>query len=193
MKRHRYPQLWILMLLFALPFLACGLPSLKPKTESLPQPPSGYIEPNEESATRAKENFNQAVQESGGTQEIRYRITSEEITSLVANFLQERGDIPFTEPQIWFTAGKIYISGTFESIVPTKVTGLIVATPTVTEQGQLQLDLNEVKMGQFDVPDSMIENLSTTINETLINLQLDVTITAIDVLEGEMWIAGRLN
>ncbi len=193
MKGHRHPQSWIFIFLFALPFLACSLPSLKPKTESLPQPPSGYIEPNEEAATRAKENFNQAVQESGGNQEIRYRITSEEITSLVANFLKERGDIPFTEPQIWFTAGKVYISGSFESIVPTKVTGLIVATPTVTENGELQLELNEVKMGQFDVPDSMIENLSTTINETLINLQLDVTITAIDILEGEMWIAGKLN
>lgn len=193
MKRQRHHLSWIFVLLFALPVLACSLPSFKPKTESIPQPPEGYIEPNEESATRAKENFNQAVQEAGNNQEIRYRITSEEITSLVADFLAERGDVPFTDPQIWFTAGKVYISGSFESIVPTKVTGLIVATPMVTENGALQLELNEVKMGQFDVPDSMIENLSTTINETLVNLQLDVTITAIDVVEGEMWIAGKLN
>ncbi len=176
-----------------LPLLACsiGLPNLKPKTEALPQPPGGYIEPNEDAVTRAKTNFNQAVEEAKGGHEARFRITSEEMTSLAALSLKTRADIPVSDPQIWFTAGKIYMLGKFEGLGSASVSALLVMRPLVTDNGQLQVKLVEAKMGAFNVPDAVIKNITETINETLTNMQFNVQITGIDVREGEIIIAGK--
>ncbi len=188
MIKVSFSRWYIVLSLFLLPLLACGL---GPKKTELPKPPSGYIEPNKDAVDRTRENFNQALQEASGNNEFRFRITNEEITSLVALELKKRADIPVSNPQIWFTAGKVYMTGKLEGLGPASVPALIVGIPTVNENDQLQVKLDEAKMGSFDVPDSVIENLTETINETLANIQLNIKVTAIDVLEGELLIAGK--
>ncbi len=177
------------LLLFSL--LACSIGLPKKETETLPQPPGGYIQPNDEAAKRAKSNLNQAVEEAKGGYETTFRITSEEITSVVAQLLQTRADVPLSNPQIWFTAGKIYMLSDFEGLGPASVSALIVMRPLVTDDGQLQVELVDAKMGAFTVPDAVIDNLTQTINETLANMQFNVEITGIDIREGEMIIAGK--
>jgi hypothetical protein len=191
MNKFRHGRWFLVMLLLALPFLACRLGSQK---EVIPQPPSGHIEPNQEASKRVQENFNQAMQEASGNNEFRFRVSNEEITSIVAANLEKRPDIPFSKPQIWFTAGKIYVTGLVEGVGPTSFSALIVGVPKITPEGQLEIEIDEAKMGNLDLPENIVESLSETVNETLADLQLDIQITAIEVLEGEMLIAGkRLN
>ncbi|MFQ5575431.1 MAG: hypothetical protein ACE5G8_00430 [Anaerolineae bacterium] len=183
------PRRWCLLLfVLAVAGLACGLGS---KKDDLPQPPSGYIQPNEEASKRVQDNFNQSLQEASGSRQFRFRVTNEEITSIVAMALQKRADIPFSEPQIWFTAGKIHMTGKVEGVVPTPLPALIVAIPAVNSQGRLEVEISEARMGSLDFPEGVIENLTQTINETLADLQLNIEVTAIEVLEGEMLVAGK--
>ncbi len=183
-------KLWFIIILL-LPLLACSIGLPKQKTETLPQPPGGHIETSEEAVKRAKTNLNQAVEEAKGGHETTFRITSEEITSVVSQLLQTRADIPVSDPQIWFTAGKIYMLAKFEGLGPASVSTLIVMRPLVTDDGQLQVELVDAKMGAFSVPDAVINNFTETINETLANMQFNVKITGIDIREGEMIIAGK--
>jgi len=176
----------IIILMFS--GLACGLSA---KTTPLPAPPEGHIEPKPEAVERTEQNFNQAMQEASGNRQFRFRLTNEQATSLAAMGLQKRADIPFSEPQIWFTAGKIYITGKVEGVGPAALPALIVAIPAVNANGQLEITVEEAKMASFDFPQDAIDSLAQTINETLIDLQLKIQVTAIDVREGELLIAGK--
>ncbi len=186
-KQKRIQWVAALVLLLA-SLLACGIGA---KETDMPKPPEGHITPKEEASQRVKANLNQSLQEATGKYEARFRITNEEITSIVADALQQRADIPFYEPQIWFTAGKMYVTGKIEGVGPTSLPALIVAIPKVNNKGQLEIEIEKAKMSNFDFPDSVIESLTQTANETLADLQLDIQITAIEVLEGEMIVAGK--
>lgn len=185
----RQSRWFLLVLILVLPSLACNLGSSK--KADLPQPPSGQIIPNADASDRVEQNFYQAIQEASGNRTFRFRITNEEITSVVALALQERADIPLADPQIWFTAGKVYMTGTVEGIGPAALPALIVGIPQINANGQLEIKFDEAKMGSFDFPEATINNLTQTTNETLVDLQLDIQITAIEVLEGELLLAGK--
>jgi hypothetical protein len=183
--RNKWFILVVAMLLF---FLACRI---GPEETSLPEPPGGYIAPNQEAYDRAEQNFYQSLQEAGGNHEARFRMTNEEVTTVVATALQKRADIPITDPQVWFTAGKIYMTGMVEGVGPAALPALIVGIPRINGQGQLEVEIDEAKVGSIDFPEAMIENITTTLNESLVDLQLDVQITGIEVLEGELIVAGK--
>jgi len=190
----------IIFLLISLPVLACGwgrsravipTPTIAPTPTPLPQPPRGQITPQPTESQRAKQNFNQALQETGPDHAFQFRITSEEITSLAAIELRKQADIPVSEPQIWFTNGKIYLAGKVEGVGPSPVPALIVATPVINGNDQLQIQIEEAKMGNFKLPKAMVENLTKTINDTLADTPLEIEIEAVSVLEGELVITGR--
>ncbi len=182
-----YLRLVSVLSLLTLTGLAC---SLGGQDETV-GPPSGSIQISEEAADRLQQNFNQALQEATGTHEASLRITNEEITSLVARELTETGQIPMSNPQVWFTSGRIYITGEVDSVGPVNFDSLIVATPVV-EQGRMVVKVEEAKMGPFEFPDTLIESMTQTVNETLAGLLVDadLDITRIEILEGEMFVIG---
>jgi hypothetical protein len=71
-----------------------------------------------------------------------------------------------TNPQVWFTSGRIYITGEVDAAGPVKLNSLIVAT-AVVEEGRMVVKVEEAKMGPFAFPDSLIESMTQTVNETL--------------------------
>jgi hypothetical protein len=154
-------------------------------------PPAGAIPVSQDAADRLKQNFYQALQEATGAQEANLRVTNEEITSLVALQLTETGQIPLSNPQVWFTAGRIYITGEVSSVGPIAFDSLIVAT-AVVDQDRMVVRVEEAKMGPFNFPESLIESMTQTVNETLAGLQIDadLTITRLEILEGEMFVVG---
>jgi hypothetical protein len=152
-------------------------------------PPAGPIFVNQEAADRLKENFYQSLQEATAKNEAQLRITNEEITSLVAKELAETGRIPLTNPQIWFTSGRIYITGGVKPAGPIEFNSLIVAT-AVVQNGQFVINVQEAQMGMFDFPDSLLASLTDTINESVANILLDIDITRLEILEGEMIVVG---
>ncbi len=175
----------ILILLLSLIGLACG-----PKS-GIDQigPPGGVIPVSQEAADRLEENFYQAIQEATSSHESQLRIANEEITSLIAKKLTETGRIPLSNPQIWFTSGRIYMTGGVKPFGPFEFNSIIVAT-AVVDKGQLVVKVQEAHMGVFDFPDAILESITQTINEALVGISIDLDITRLEILEGEMFVLG---
>ncbi len=185
-------QIVILLSLLALTGLACGLGGQTQATPAPLGPPGGEIVVSTEAADRLKQNFYQALQEASGNREASLRITNEEITSLVASELTHTGQIPMENPQVWFTSGRIFITGKVNSVGPVRLDTTIVVTALV-DQGRMVVKVEEGQMGPFDLPDSLIESVTQTVNESLAGLQVDadLEITRLEILEGEMFVVGK--
>lgn len=183
-----FKKITFVFILLVLTGLACGLGGGDEEVE----PPGGPISVNEEAADRLKQNFYQALQEATGTHEARLRLTNEEITSLVAAELTETGQIPLSDPQIWFTSGRIYITGRANPMGPLNFDSLIVAT-AVVDQGRMVVKVQEAQMGPFAFPDTLLESMTQTVNETLagVLIDADLEITRVEILEGEMFVIGK--
>ncbi|MGC8880207.1 MAG: hypothetical protein ACP5R2_13370 [Anaerolineae bacterium] len=155
----------------------------------IPAPPGGRIPVSAEAAERLRQNFSRALQEASTGGEFRLFVTNEEITSLATLTLQESGEMPLRDPQIWFTAGRIYMTGTFSPSWPLRFDSLIVAT-AVVQNGQIVVHIERAQMGPFPFPQSVLDSSSRSINETLSQMQSDLEVTHLEILEGELQIAG---
>lgn len=177
----------VVLITFVLTSLAC---SLGGRNEEI-APPNNSIPVSEEAADRLKQNFNQALQEASSNHESQLRVTNEEITSLVALELAQTGQIPVSDPQVWFTAGRIFMTSDVHLLGPAKLNSLIVATALV-EDGQIVVKVQEAQMGSFDFPDALLESMTQTVNETLTGVFVgaDLEITRLEILEGETFVLG---
>lgn len=164
--------------------LACGSSSSLDEIK-----PPGEIPVTQESADRLEDNFYQALQEATTNNESQLRITNEEITSLFAKELVETGRVPLSNPQIWFTSGRIFITGGVKPFGPVEFNSLIVAT-AVVENGQLVVEVQEARMGSFDFPDAILDSITQTVNEALASALTELNITRLEILEGEMFVVG---
>ena len=172
-----------LLLLFG---LACGSGGSTAEIA----PPGAPIPASQESSDRFRQNFYQALQEATVNHESQLRVTNQEITSMFAKELTETGRIPLSDPQIWFTSGRIYITGGVRPAGPFEFNSIIVAT-AVVNNGQLVVEVQEAQMGMFDFPDAILASITDTVNETLAGILLDLDITRLEILEGEMFVRGK--
>lgn len=175
-----------LLLLFG---LACGPCSLL-AGDNQPTPPRP-IAVSTESAGQLESRIQQNLTGEPGQQFI-LQMTDAEVTSLVATKLAEYDESPVTEPQIWFTRGKIYGTGKLVNVLPVATQFYMVATARV-EDGKVVVSMEETSAGSVPIPDALLNTISQSINETVDELQLDVQITALEILEGEMIVKGARN
>jgi len=185
LAQQRQTALSFVSLLIIVASLACapGNPG------DIPSPPGGQIPVSQDAADQLKENFNREMQEASTGEEFRLFVTNEEITALVALTLQDTGSVPLSDPQVWFTAGRVYMTGTFSPFWPFKFQSLIVTT-AVVDDDQIEVEVERAQMGPFPFPRRVLESASVSINETLAEMQLDLKITALEILEGELQLAG---
>lgn len=188
MHRFSFYNIFVVFSLFVLTSLACGLGGQQDEVNG---PPGGPIPMSQEASDRLKQNFYQALQEATNTHEASLRITNEEITSLVASELSATGQIPLTTPQVWFTSGRIYITGEVDTVGPINFNSLIVATAVVNE-GRIVVRVEDAQMGPFDFPQALVESMTQTVNEVLtgVIVDADLDITRVEILEGEMFVVG---
>ncbi|MGQ9785698.1 MAG: hypothetical protein ACUVSF_03865 [Anaerolineae bacterium] len=155
----------------------------------IPTPPGGRVSVSAEAAERLRQNFARGLQEASTGGEFRLFVTNEEITSLAALTLQESGEMPLRDPQIWFTAGRVYMTGTFSPFWPLRFDSLIVLT-AVVQNGQIVVQIERAQMGPFPFPQRVLDTSSRSINETLTQMQSDLEVTRLEILEGELQIVG---
>jgi hypothetical protein len=165
--------------------LACGPCSLL--SAEAPTPPHP-IAVSTESAAQLQSRIQQNLGGEPGSQFI-MRMTDSEVTSLVATKLAEYDESPVTEPQIWFTKGKIYGTGRLVNVLPIETDFSVIASARILD-GQLVVSIEESSAGALPVPDGLLDTLSRSINETVDELQLDVEVTALEILEGEAIVKG---
>ena len=185
MAQQRRTAISVASLLIIVASLACTLGN----PGDIPSSPGGQIPVSQEAADRLKENFNREMQEASTGEEFRLFVTNEEITALVALTLQDTGSIPLSDPQVWFTSGRIYMTGTFSPFWPFRFRSLIVTTAVVSDD-QVEVEVERAQMGPLPFPRGVLETASESINETLAEMQLDLKITTLEILEGELQLAG---
>ncbi len=171
-----------LSLLIALTILACTAAD----SATLP---GGQVEISSEAAQRVEAKLVEALTLNPNDQFI-LRFTDEEVTSYLALKLEETTEPPITDPQIRFTKGKIYVAGTLTNVGPMQMKAMIVAIPRVIDD-QLVIDVEDVYLGPITAPDTLLDSLSQTIDEALVEAQLNLKITQVEVFESEIVIVGE--
>ncbi len=182
-RRRQLVRLFVPVLLLL--SLACGPCSLF--SAEVPTPPHP-IAVSTESAAQLQSRIQQNLGGEPGRQFI-MRMTDSEVTSLVATKLAEYDESPVTEPQIWFTKGKIYGTGRLVNVLPIETDVFVKASARILD-GQVVVTIEESSAGALPIPDGLLDTLSRSINETVDELQLDVEVTALEILEGEAIVKG---
>jgi hypothetical protein len=185
-QQHRL-LLMIILFLFVIS-LACGPVG---RSSALPTPPGGSVEISSAAADQLKDRLRNALQQNTGG-EVVLRFTNEEITSYVALELQQQGgQAPFSDPQIWFTCGKIFITGTVKGVMPVDVPASIVTTAIIENQ-RIEFEIEKATMGPLPFPQDLLNSISQSVNETLYeSIDPSVEVSRLEILEGEMVIVLR--
>jgi hypothetical protein len=165
--------------------LACGPCSILSNERPTPR---RAIPVSTEAAGQLESRIRQSLRGEPGSQFI-LRSTDTEVTSLAATELSKYDEAPVVDPQIWFTRGNVYATGTLVNVVPVETDFLVIASARVAN-GQVVVEVKESSAGAIPVPAPVLELISESINATLDELQLDVDVTALEILEGEVVIKG---
>jgi hypothetical protein len=165
--------------------LACGPCDLF--SAQVPTPPRP-LAVSTESAGRLESRIRENVGGQPGQQFI-LQMTDAEVTSLLATELAQHDESPVTDPQIWFTKGRIYGTGRLVNVLPIEAEFFVVASPHI-EDGKVEVEIIEISAGALPLPDSVLETIAASINQTVDELQLEVEVTALEILEGEMIVKG---
>jgi hypothetical protein len=180
--------LMITLFLFAIS-LACG--PVGGGSPALPTPPGGSVQVSPDAAERLKTRLRDSLQQNTSGDVI-LRFTNEEITSYVTLELQQQGgQAPFSDPQIWFTSGKIFITGTVKGVLPVDVPATIVAT-AIAENQRIEFEIEKTSMGPLPFPQDLLDSISQSVNETIYeSIDPRVEVSRLEILEGEMVIVLR--
>jgi hypothetical protein len=176
---------------FLLPILmlvgmACGPCNLLSGTEQ-PTPPHPIVV-STEAAGQLQSRIQQNLKGQPG-QEFILRMTDAEVTSLVGTGLARYSESPVSDPQIWFTKGKIYGTGRLSNVLPIETEIHVVASARI-QDGRVLVVIEDVSAGAVPIPESLLDTVSQSVNETVDELQLDVQVTALEILEGEAIVKG---
>jgi hypothetical protein len=166
--------------------LACGPCDLL--SRELPTPPERVIV-STEAAGQLEARIQQNLSGEPGKQFI-LQMSDTEVTSLLATQLDKYGDSPVRNPKVWFTNGKVYGTGRLVNVMPIETDFYVVATTDIRDD-KVVVEIDEISAGTLPLPDSVLEMISQSINETVEDLQLDVEVTALEILEGEAIVKGR--
>jgi hypothetical protein len=165
--------------------LACGPCNLL--SGDVPTPPRPIVV-STESAAQLESRIRQNLGGEPGQQFI-LRMSDAEVTSLVATELDKYDESPVTEPQIWFTKGKIYSTGRLVNVLPLQTDIFMVSSARIAD-GRVAVVIEEASAGALPVPGGVLETISQSVNETVDELQLEVQVTALEILEGEVIVKG---
>ncbi len=165
--------------------LACGPCNLF--SAAVPTPPQPIVV-STESAAQLESRISQNLGGEPGQQFI-MRMTDAEVTSLVATKLAEYDESPVADPQIWFTKGKIYGTGRLVNVLPIETNFFVVASARI-QDSQVVIAIEESSAGAFPIPNGVLSTISQSINETVDELQFDLSVNALEILEGEAIIKG---
>ncbi len=151
--------------------------------------PGGPVEISSEAAESLETKLKAALQDNPSDSFVLH-LTDEEVTSYAATKWTLEGGSPVADPQVRFTQGKVFLAGTLTGVCPFRVRVIAVASAQIVND-QLQMDITEVHLGPLPMPESFLNSVSQSLNETLADAQLDIKITEVQILEGEIIIAGK--
>jgi hypothetical protein len=156
-----------------------------------PELPGGPVPVSEEAARRLDDKIKVAFQDGPGSQ-FTLSTTDEEVTSWVALRAAPQPDSHIENPQIRFTQGKAFAAVTVTGILPFNLRVNMVSSASIVGD-RVQLKVEKSSAGIFPVPGIILDYLTQTLNQTIMDVQLDVQVTTIDILESQILVTGKLR
>jgi len=178
-------RILVIVMLFSLTTIACWGCST-----TLTTPTNGPILVKEESAKQLKQNFYQALAEAETNHDVQLRLNNEEITSLITFELVNTGQVPISNPQIWFANERIHVAGLLHGIGPVDLNAYIINTVHL-DAGEIFVQVETAQLGQFSFPNGSLRTLTETVNEALTQFSHELEITSLKIEEGAMIITGK--
>jgi hypothetical protein len=185
----KHTRLIIAVIGLALASLACDL------SVSGPAAPGSPIPVSTEAAGQVPELW-KAAATNAANQQLSVTITEEQLTSFVAIKLQDNPDAPVKDIQVFLRDGKIQIFGKAQG-GSVNTTALIVIAVSVTPEGTALFTVEQADFGPLPVPSSLLEGLSSTLNEAFTGQVGSVAsgfrVTSITIADGQMAITGTVT
>ncbi len=167
--------------------LACVPGQTDPNSEL----PGGPISVSEEAALRLEKKVAEALQQ-GPSSQFNLKISDEEMSSWLALRAAKEPQAMIADPRVRFTKGKIFAAVTVVGVLPFRIRVTLVSSAQVVND-RVQFEIQKSSAGPFPVPGFVLDALSQTINETLLEAQLDVQVMNIEILESEILLTGRIR
>jgi len=180
----------ILLIIFVLALLslACNYSLRGPKT------PEPTIPVTTQAVEDLEENVKNAADEAAKTGRINLTITEYQMTSLLAQQLEQAGIDFLTNPQVTLRDGQIQLTGDVnQESLSAKVT--VILAVSVDAAGRPVLDVVSANIGPLPVPEDLISEIQTRLNEAFMgqirSLAPNLFIESIVIEGGNMTITGR--
>ena len=116
-------------------------------------------------------------------------MTDAELTSLLGAKLAQYDESPVENLVVWFTKGKLYATGRLGNVVPISANMYVIASPRI-QDGRIVIEIEKLSAGSVPIPGFVLDAVTRSLNETINETQLDVEITALEILEGEAILKG---
>jgi hypothetical protein len=159
-----------------------------------PQPPYA-ITYSDETIQRLQERLDEVQTDANG--EFSFAISETEMTALAAQALDEMDDgPPISDPQVFFRDGRVELYMTIHLDDSFSLPGMIAFTVDV-QAGDLAITIEEMIAGPLPLPGSTTEATTEALDDALTegvsDAGGDVSITDIQVSDGEMIIYGQVQ
>lgn len=179
----KHSRLWMVILVLVGAGLACALPGGA-------QPPASPIPVSTEAAGQLREVVKTAAANAVETGTLDLTLTEEQITSFVALQLAEQPDAPIQDLQVFLRDDKIQIFGTVSAGGVTAQAQIILSAVVGTD-GTLALSVDKADFGPVPVPASLLEQISTTMDEALTQQAgSNFVLTSVTIAEGQIHLQG---
>ena len=191
---------------FALPFLlftllltslACNMNVGGPDYSNLPTVPVST-----EYAQSIQDEVQRAFQEGAQTGEITVNLTEQQITSYLAERLQndpklqQNGQPMITEPQVYLRDGQMQVYGKTKQGFLTANIGIVVDVG-VDENGQPKIDIASADFGPLPAPEGLRDSVAAMIREAYMGslgpVATGLRIENITIADGIMTVTGRIK
>lgn len=183
---RKYLMLVVLLVLAGVT-LACNLGKSAVNNDPLIPVSTESVQSLEETAVNSYNEFRQ-------TGEVNLTVTEEQLTSMVALELAEQGTQGISDPQVFLRDGQIQLTGDVQTQGITAPATMVMEVD-LDGNGRPSLRIVSANIGPFPVPDSLIENVETRLNQAFLN-QLEekapnMFVESVVIADGNMTVTGH--
>jgi hypothetical protein len=161
-----------------------------------PAYPANPIPYSPEAVESLRTQMEQAMITGAETGVVTLQINESQITSYLAQKLQEQANPPFTEPQVLLRSGQMQIFGKINRGIFT-ANMAIVLNAGIDENGQPKMEIVSADFGPFPAPEGLNSAISSVISEayagSLGPVATGFRIETITIADGTMTLTGRIK
>jgi uncharacterized protein YpmS len=186
--RFPFARIFLVLLVLLAASLACNLPS-----SGSSRPPTA-VPMSDQELQQLEENMKATLQASSG--EITLTLTEQQINSIISAKMASQKSQIISEPAVKLTNGTMQVFGKLTQSGITLDTTIILK-PGVDSAGNPNLEVTDIKMGSFPVPDELKNQIGNLVDqafhEYLTGQNQGFKATKITIDEGKMTVTGSIQ